>query len=92
VINNEPAERRPLDKPDADARDTVLIDRLLIQAITTATTINLIAGRPSLDAIVEDAMHALALQLPPDLQERARARLLSLLELESAPSAERPGS
>jgi hypothetical protein len=52
----------------------------------------LIAGRPSLDAIVEDAMHALALQLPPDLQERARARLLSLLELESAPSAERPGS
>jgi hypothetical protein len=90
VIYNEPAERRPLDKPDPDARDAVLIDRLVFQAIATATAINLLGGCPSLEAIVDDAMHALAIQLPPELQGRAQARLISLLEQEESQPDETP--
>jgi hypothetical protein len=90
MIINEPAERRPRNKPDPDARDAGLIDRLIFQAIATATAINLIGGRPSLAAIVDDAMHALVLQLPPELQDRARARLFSLLEQERAQPGETP--
>jgi hypothetical protein len=90
VIINEPAERRSLDKPDPDARDAVFIDRLIFQAIATATAVNLLGGRPSLGAIVDDAMHALAIQLPPELQGRAQARLISLLENEESQPDETP--
>ena len=83
MIVNEPTKRRLLDRRDPDARDAALIDRLIFQAIATATAINLIGRRPSLEVIVDDALVTLALQLPPELQERARARLLSLVEQES---------
>jgi hypothetical protein len=84
VINNQAAQGQPRDKPDADSSDeAAIIDRLILRALTAAALVNLLGARPtrpSLDAIVDDAMHALSIQLPPELHGRARERLLSLME------------